>query len=232
VWHDVPALLKRLSSNEREAATATLAEAFWDDPLMEVIAPDKERRKKVAPWFFKTAVAYGLRWGEVWANDDVSAVAIWLPPGETDLTPLRMLRAGMGALPFKAGFNGTSRFMTAMSVAEKFHKGVKGPHWYLFAIGTRQSVQGTGQGSALVKLGTDKADAAGLPCYLETGTASNVAFHTKRGFEISGTEKVLGFDLWGMVRPAVAPGSADEPAAVKLTDSSVSRETLPPQPPS
>ncbi|MCY7418397.1 MAG: hypothetical protein LH650_07865 [Chloroflexi bacterium] len=46
-------------------------------------------------------IEYGMRWGEVRANEDVSAVAIWLPPESGEMSPGRMLRAGMGAPPFK-----------------------------------------------------------------------------------------------------------------------------------
>jgi len=84
---------------------------------------------------------------------------------------------------------------------EKFHKAVKGPHWYLMAVGTSPSRQGTGLGSSLLQLGTSKADAAGIPCYLETATESNVAFYSKRGFEVTGEANLFGFTLRGMVRP-------------------------------
>jgi len=141
-----------------------------------------------------------MRWGEASCNDDASAVAIWFPPGNTDITPGRMLRVGMGALPFRAGISGTVRFMRAISATEKFHKAVEGPHWYLMAIGTSPTRQGTGLGSALLELGTSQADATGIPCYLETATESNVAYYSKRGFEVTGQANVLGFTLYGMVR--------------------------------
>lgn len=167
---------------------------------MHIVAPDEKRRAKFGPWFFSKAIGLGMSSGEVSCSDDASAVAVWFAPGNTDLTPMRMLRAGMGALPFKAGLNGTMRFMKAMPVTEKFHKAVKGPHWYLMAIGTSPASQSRGLGSELVELGTSQADAAGVPCYLETGTESNVAFYSKRGFEVTGQAEVLGFTLYGMVR--------------------------------
>ena len=192
--------MELIRPDQVEAAANTLAMAFWDDPLMHIVAPDKKRRAAVGPWFFAKSIAYGMRWGEVSCNDDASAVAIWFPPGSTNITPGRMLRVGMGALPFRAGINGTARFMRAISATEKFHKAVEGPHWYLMAIGTSPTRQGTGLGSALLELGTSQADAAGIPCYLETATESNVAYYSKRGFEVTGQANVLGFTLYGMVR--------------------------------
>ncbi len=192
--------MEPLRSDQVEAAANTLAEAFWDDPLMHIVAPNEKKRAAVGPWFFAKSIAYGLRWGEISCNDDASAVAIWFPPGNTDITLGRMLRVGTGALPFRAGINGFVRFMRAISAVEKFHKAVQGPHWYLMAMGTSPTRQGTGLGSSLLQLGTSKADAAGIPCYLETATESNVAFYSTRGFEVTGEANLFGFTLRGMVR--------------------------------
>ncbi len=49
-------------------------------------------------------------------------------------------------------------------------------------------------------VGTTRADGAGLPCYLETGTQSNVDFYEKRGFEVVGQTDFDGHTLTGMVR--------------------------------
>jgi hypothetical protein len=51
-----------------------------------------------------------------------------------------------------------------------------------------------------VEVGTSRADAAGLPCYLETATQSNVDFYTKRGFEVVGQADFDGHTLTGMAR--------------------------------
>jgi ribosomal protein S18 acetylase RimI-like enzyme len=166
------------------------------------LTPDEKSRVRDGTWFFEASIKYGLRYdGEVSCNEDASAAAIWFPPGHTDLSPFGMLRVGMAAMPFKAGINGTIRFFKSISATEELHKAVVGPHWYLLAIGTRPGLQGTGLGSALVELGTAQADASRLPCYLETGTESNVAFYQKRGFEVTSQTKAYGFTLYGMVRP-------------------------------
>jgi predicted N-acetyltransferase YhbS len=111
-----------------------------------------------------------------------------------------MLRVGMAGLPVRLGISGTRRFAAAMSATEEFHQQVEGPHWYLVALGTRPEHQGEGLGSALVELGTARADDQGLPCYLETGTASNVAYYSRRGFEVVGQTELFGHTLTGMVR--------------------------------
>jgi hypothetical protein len=44
-----------------------------------------------------------------------------------------------------------------------------------------------------VEKDTSRADAAGVPCYLETGTQSNIDFYAKRGFEIVGQTDLCNF---------------------------------------
>jgi GNAT superfamily N-acetyltransferase len=193
--------MQQLGPQQVDAAALTLAEAFRDDPLLKILHPDERKHDAIAPWFFSTAIKYGMPYGQVWGNEDASAVAIWLPPDGTDMSMVAMIRAGMAALPFKVGARGALRFMRALSATEPFHKAVRGPHWYLLAVGTRPERQGQGLGQSLLEQGTAQADAAGLPCYLETGTEENVAFYSKRGFEVTGQTEFQGFTLSGMVRP-------------------------------
>jgi ribosomal protein S18 acetylase RimI-like enzyme len=192
--------IQRLDARHADAAAATLGEAFFDDPLLQIVAPDEATRRRWGPWFMSLPLQYGLRWGEVWANEDTSAVAVWVPPGSGEMGLGRMLRVGLARMPFRLGMAGSRRFMQSLAKTEPFHKSVDGPHWYLVAVGARSECQGQGLGSKLVEVGTSRADAAGVPCYLETGTESNIDFYTKRGFEIVGQTDYLGHTLTGMVR--------------------------------
>jgi ribosomal protein S18 acetylase RimI-like enzyme len=191
--------MDRMRPDQQVAASLTLAEAFQDDPMLRLLVPNDDRKRRaIAPWFFANSLKYGTRWGQVWSNDDASAVAVWLPPAQSEIKPLNMLRVGMGMLPFKVGLAGTKGFLTAVSATEAFHSAVGGPHWYLFLIGARRSSQGQGLGSELLEVGMSQASASSLPCYLETTTESNVAFYSKRGFQVIGQAEVAGITMFGM----------------------------------
>jgi ribosomal protein S18 acetylase RimI-like enzyme len=194
--------VRRIGPEQRDAAAATLAEAFLDDPLMLMMSEDEQRRRAVGPWFFGRVVSYGLRWGEVWANDDASAVAIWLPPGDSHIGTLRMIRVGLWELPFHAGLGTALRFLRGSGATERFHAAVPDPHWYLLFLGTRRERQGQGLASALLDAVISKADVDGLPCYLETGTDSNIAFYERRGFEVIGEVEMNGAHVRAMMRPS------------------------------
>jgi GNAT superfamily N-acetyltransferase len=112
----------------------------------------------------------------------------------------RMLQLGLARVPFRLGLSGSRRLLQALSATETFHRTVLGPHWYLVAVGTRAERRGQGLGSALVDVGASRADAAGVPCYLETAKESNTDFYARRGFEVIGQTNVDGCMLTGMVR--------------------------------
>lgn len=197
--------MQKLERHQIDDAAMTMALAFHDDPLLLVMQPDESKRTEFGRWFLGMFMHLAISRGQFWGNEDASAAAVWLPPGETDMSTLDLLRAGMWRLPFKLGPRGSTRFLRMMSLVEPLHEAVDGPHWYLGMVGTRPELQGQGLGSELVKIGTDQADASGVPCYLETGTDENVAFYRKRGFEISGQAEFEGYTVYGMIRQPQQP---------------------------
>ena len=63
-------------------------------------------------------VQYGMRWGEVWATDDASAVAVWIPPDSGDMSFSQMLRLGFAKTPFRFGLKASLRTVQALSKTE------------------------------------------------------------------------------------------------------------------
>jgi GNAT superfamily N-acetyltransferase len=196
----------RMAKEQIPDSAQVLARAFQDDPLTNYWLPDEEHRRKALPWFMGIAAKYGHTYGEVETTEGgVLGNAIWLTPGNTHVPPLRMMRAGMYAAPFKLGWGNFGRFMKSLDFMEKIHK-EQAPedHWYLMIIGVDPPRQGQGIGSALMQPAIAKADAAHLPCYLETQTEINVTLYRKHGFDVV-VETELPDDgphVWCMKRPA------------------------------
>jgi ribosomal protein S18 acetylase RimI-like enzyme len=80
-------------------------------------------------------------------------------------------------------------------------------HWYLGTIGTDPARQGTGVGTALLRVVLDRLDAAGVPAYLESSKESNLAFYGRHGFEVTGQIHTPrgGPTLWLMWRDPRPP---------------------------
>jgi ribosomal protein S18 acetylase RimI-like enzyme len=62
--------------------------------------------------------------------------------------------------------------------------------------------QGQGVGSHLIRPMLDRADSAGLHCYLDTHREQNVKLYQRHGFEIAERMEVPGHPVpvWGMLR--------------------------------
>ncbi len=175
-----------LQTAQLDEAVQMLARAFFDDPMVMYVVPDEDRRRRSLPWFFRLAARYGQAYGETFTTPDkVDGAAIWLPPGNTIASTLRMIRLGLLAAPFKFGLPSFMRFMSALNHLERFHKrDVPPEHWYLFILGVEPARQGQGVGGTIIQPILERADHDRLPCYLETMKERNVTFYRKHGFEV------------------------------------------------
>lgn len=176
----------RLTPAQVATGAEVLARAFWDDPMTVYIMPDERKRMSASAWFFGVAERYVLRHGEAYTTTgNVEGCALWLPPGETKTSMLGLMRAGMLAGPFRFGLGPLSRLMGLLNKFEQLHeRDMPDRHWHLFILGVDPPRQGQGLGSSLIAPVLARADADGLPCYLETTKAKNVVFYKKHGFEV------------------------------------------------
>lgn len=194
----------RIAAAQTAEAGEVLARAFHTNPIMEYIFPDAARRRRALPWFMGLGARYGHRWGEVHVTPGaIGGAAVWLPPGETIMTPLRMVQGGLLAAPFRIGMSAVMRFLAVTNATESLHKqDVPAQHWYLFILGVDPPRQRQGLGSALLQPVLRRADASRLPCYLETDKPDDVIFYEKHGFAVV-RELMLpkgGPTMWTMVR--------------------------------
>jgi GNAT superfamily N-acetyltransferase len=201
----------QLRGSQIGQAAAVLTRAFHDDPIMEYVFPNESTRAKLASWLHEGTLNYGLLYGEICVTPNVSGVAIWLVPGSTTMTFIKALRAGMLATPFKLGLRAFWRLWKFNKLKKRLEdQSLTGKHWILMALAVEPSEQGRGIASALLAPGLARADADGLPCYLETTNEANLPFYEKYGFEVSAHAHMAGGGpgIWGMVRqPGVYGGS-------------------------
>lgn len=80
-------------------AAHSLATAFMNDPLQQYVFPDPEERRLKSPGHFEAVIRYGYLFGEVYTTPDLKGIAVWLTPGNTEVTPEKADKAGLGNLP-------------------------------------------------------------------------------------------------------------------------------------
>lgn len=185
-----------------------LADAFMDDPVYTWLMPSGPRlRRRMRTMFLAELEQYALPNGAtVWtttAGCDGAVVA--LPPGAWAMPKTF---SGREALQWVSAFG--RRILLASRVQrsmESHHP--REPHIYIRAIGVRSARQGQGLGSALMQPALERADAAGLPAYLEASSERSAALYARFGFVHLGALALPagGPSLWPMRRPP-APTSA------------------------
>lgn len=165
-------------------AAAVLARAFSEDPAWVWALPDARRRERVLAWFFRAAIRYALRLGEVHATAGLPVgAAIVLPPARPLLDDLGLVRAGLWQMPLRAGPRGFARFVTQGRVLDERHaRDVAPRHGYVWLLGVAEEQRGRGVGSALLRAVTARRDAEGVPTYLDTTNQRNLAFYARHGF--------------------------------------------------
>lgn len=183
-------------------ASAMMARAFADDPLMAWIFPDEQLRRRRLPAFFAASMrGTGLRFEGTEVLDidgTVAGCATWLPPQAWLPSAWRQIISLPGYLRTLG-----SRFGVAgETYAALMRVHPQGPHFYLAGIGTDPPLQGSGIGTSLMRSRLTRCDATGMPAYLESSKASNVSFYERHGFTVMREFRIPGGGptLWLMWR--------------------------------
>jgi GNAT superfamily N-acetyltransferase len=169
-----------------ETAARVLTAAFADDPLARWLLPGDLPAEIV----FGPLVAESAAHGELAVSPDGTAAAVWLPwPAEPvgDQQPIS---------------DALAHLRTFLELTEARHP--TGPaHLYLVLLGVLPGAQGRGLGGALLRERLARADAEGVPAYLEATSPRSRALYERHGFRDSGGPIHLpdGPTLWPMWHP-------------------------------
>ncbi|MEP7287922.1 MAG: GNAT family N-acetyltransferase [Chloroflexota bacterium] len=170
-----------------KVASQILAKSFFDDPAPKYYIPEDDLRAKLLPDLYSRVLNYALLYDEVYTTpNSVNGVALWMKPGHTSIPLNKMIRSGLLGAYIRIGVRRVLRALDFVNYAEAIRKRVMpSPHWYLFMIGVDPRLQGQGIGVRLLEPILSRADAAGLPCYLETLNPRTLRFYQRVGFHIA-----------------------------------------------
>jgi GNAT superfamily N-acetyltransferase len=171
---------RRATEADAGDIVATLSGAFEADPLWSWAFPDDEKRPAQYEAFFGLFVESAIPNGWVWTTDQAAAVAVWTPPGKSELSeaaeakvePFLTAELGPHAKPVLQVFES---FESACPDGQDFY--------YLSLLGTHPDHRGRGLGMSLLAANLAQIDAEGKPAYLESSNPANNARYARLGFE-------------------------------------------------
>ena len=185
------------TSAQTGALATTLARAFQNEPAFSFIVPDPDARRNALARAFPMFVREDMAKGIAYATPGGEAVTLWRAPGQAHDSLWDMIRlfpAYAGSL--RAGLmrgERVARFIGKHLPAE--------PVWYLHFAGCDPAYQGQGMGGAAIRAGLARADADGVPAYLETADPDNLGIYAALGFEhVHEWDVPGGPHFWGMQR--------------------------------
>ncbi|GGO45803.1 MULTISPECIES: GNAT family N-acetyltransferase [Streptomyces] len=174
----------------------TLTRAFDDDPMMRWFFPDDAAREAALGRYFTTIFTRQYVTHGVCERTDAAA-AFWVAPEAQDkaVPDAETISELLNILGDRAGL-----FRDAVGAAAEHAP--QEPHWSLALIGADPAAQGQGHGAALLRSGLAKADASGMPAYLESSKPSNLPFYEHFGFTLREELQLPGGGpvLWTMWR--------------------------------
>lgn len=165
--------------DEHARALATLVSAFTDDPVERWLYPELHQYLEHFPEFLRAFGGKAFEERTAWTLGELSAVALWLPPGtEPDGDKITTVLTETVS-PDKHG-----DLFSVLQQMDAAHP--KYPHWYLPWFGVDAALQGRGLGGQLMNACLGVVDASHLPAYLETPNPRNISFYERHGFEVTG----------------------------------------------
>jgi ribosomal protein S18 acetylase RimI-like enzyme len=199
-----PPNIRPLAFDEAPVLAETLARAFRDNPLNRgAIRGGSARRLRSNRYGMRATLAAALGHASILVpgRPELGGL-IALPPNGWPLPPpplLAQLEFWLGQ-----GVGAVRRWGRAYRELATLHP--VEPHWYLQLLGVAIDAQRQGVGAALLSTWLNEVDREGASAYLETDRRENLAFYRRGGFDVVGTDEILGVEIWRMRRPAWAGG--------------------------
>jgi GNAT superfamily N-acetyltransferase len=157
-----------------------LARAFAADPMVVwPLVSDEDLEARIRRSFELVDSMYAADGWILQAEGGLGVMSLIPPDGAKRANEIDVVVAGaMGALTPDAG----ERYGRFWEWIEAGHPPER--HWLLDQLAVEPRAQGRGIGTAMLQFAMQHAAADGLPLFLETGVARNVAFYERFGFSV------------------------------------------------
>jgi GNAT superfamily N-acetyltransferase len=163
-------------ASDLDGLVTTLTAAFADDPVWRWVFPDTDGLEV----FWRFLIGSILRFPSTRIAGDYAAAAVWVPPGEAELSAEDDERVE----PLLEELVGP-RTPEVLELLERFEVNhpIEPPHHYLSLLGIDPAHRGEGLGMGLLAKVLEQHDAEGVPSYLESTNPANNKRYERLGFK-------------------------------------------------
>ncbi len=198
-----PVAIRKVGPAEVPALAGVLARAFARDPMVTwPLVTDSDLTARIRATFEAVDTPFAAEGWVIQAADGLGVMTL-LPPGSS----AREEELAAATAPSLAALapDGGKRYERFWAWIWSMVPGE--PHWLLDQLAVEPVAQGRGIGGALVRHAIDRATADGLPLFLETGMAGNLALYRRFGFEVmaEGDAPGGGPHVWFLRRDPGSP---------------------------
>jgi GNAT superfamily N-acetyltransferase len=192
---------RRCGTDDVPAVAGVMAGAFYSDPLWGWAFPDPSRRLAQHESLWALCLNGSVELGWVWATDDDTAAALWIPPGLPELT--EPYDSQLEPLLEELLGERAALVLEVFERLEAAHPRDE-PHYFLSLLGTHPDHRGRGLGMELLRANLDLIDREHRPAYLESSNPANLDRYRSVGFEPVGEIELPedGPPVMGMWRAA------------------------------
>ena len=177
-----------------------LARAFAADPMVVwPLVSDEDLEARIRRSFELVDSMYAAEGWILQAEGGLGVMSLIPPDGGERAHEIDIVVAGAMAALTPDGGKRYGRFWEWIEAGHPPER-----HWLLDQLAIEPHAQGRGIGAAMLQWGMQRAAADGLPLFLETGAARNVAFYERFGFSVIGDADAPsgGPHVWFMRRDA------------------------------
>jgi len=171
---------RRAVAADTDLVTSIISLSFASDPVWSRALETADDSTSHHAAFWRLSIEGALRYPWTWLAGDGEATAVWIPPGEPEMTPEQEARVVDLATeilgPTSADYiELLERFSAAQPKTE--------PHYYLTLLGTHPNHRGRGIGMRLLAHTLALIDSEHMPAYLESTNPANNDRYARVGFE-------------------------------------------------
>lgn len=179
----------------------TISRAFASDPVWGPALTRTDGRPVDVEPYWRLFVDGALRFGTVRMVDDGSAVSVWLPPGESELSEAQSVE--LDDLVDRLLDPGAAAALRELFERFEGSRAGRPPHYYLSLLATHPEHRGKGVGQRLLAEDLSAWDAVGVPAYLESTNPANDHRYARAGFRPDGGFSAVRTEAWvsAMWRP-------------------------------